>query len=381
MSRALSILHCLRAPIGGLFRHVCDLAAEQADMGHRVGVICDRGDYGRSAEAAIRNLGETSCELGVRRVEMSRQIGFRDITAPRAVRRIAQETRTQILHGHGAKGGAYARLAADTLKRKGQEIRAFYTPHGGALHYSPNTLQGRVFMALERKLAAKTDGIIFESAYAARLYEENVGASTCEMRIIPNGLKPQEFYDVILDESATDFVFIGELRQLKGIDILLNALAEIRKVRPVTAFIAGAGPDARKFSALAAKLELTGAVTFAGHVPAGAAFARGHCLVVPSRQESLPYIVLEAAAARLPLIATNVGGIPEIVEGTDVALVPADDVHALAQQMLAFLENPATFVERADALQNAVSKRFTVGGMARNITHFYVSRLLEPVEE
>lgn len=347
-------------------------------MGHRVGIICDANDYGKAAESALRNLSETVCDLGVTRVKMNRQIGIRDLTASRTVKRIARRTQAQILHGHGAKGGAYVRLAAQSLKRSGEELRVFYTPHGGALHYSPESVKGRIFMALERRLAGATDGLIFESDYAARLYEANVGKPTCETRIVLNGLKPQEFYDIILDVDAADFVFVGELRDLKGVDVFLHALSEVRNKRPATAFIAGTGPDEKKFTALARKLELTQAVTFAGHVPARAAFPRGQCLVVPSRAESLPYVVLEAAAARLPIIATHVGGIPEIVEGTDVQLVPPDDVHALSAQMLSFVAKPGVFAERAGELQAAVSKRFTVANMARNITHFYVSRLLDP---
>ncbi len=380
MSGPLSILHCLRAPIGGLFRHVCDLAAEQADMGHHVGIICDARTADKATEAALRNLQENICSLGVFRVAMSRQLGLHDLTACWAVRRIAREAQGRILHGHGAKGGAYARLAAHKLKLKGLDIRAFYTPHGGSLHYSPGSLQGRIFMGLERRLGRKTDGLIFESAYSAELYQAKVGPFACEARVIPNGLKPQEFYEVTLDENAAEFVFVGELRHLKGVDILLCALAELRKKHPVTAYIAGGGPDAAKFKALARKLKLVGAVTFAGPTPAGAAFTRGRCLIVPSRAESFPYIVLEAAAARLPFIATQVGGIPEIVEGSEVPLILAGDTAALTREMQHFLDEPQAFVERAIVLQNSVAKRFSVDGMARAITDFYASRLLEEAQ-
>ena len=100
-----------------------------------------------------------------------------------------------------------------------------------------------------------------------------------------NGLKPQDFYELVLDENAAEFVFVGELRHLKGVDIFLRALAELRKKRPVTAYIAGGGPQTAKFQALARKLKLVDAVTFAGPTPAGAAFTRGRCLIVPSRAE------------------------------------------------------------------------------------------------
>ena len=175
-------------------------------MGHRVGVICDARRASPASETALRKL-ENLCAPGVVRIAMSRQLGLRDLTACIAVRRFARDMEAQILHGHGAKGGAYARLAAHWGKRKGQEIRAFYTPHGGSLHYTPDSLKGRIYLALEKRLAAKTDGLIFESRYSAGLYETKVGAPSGEARIIPNGLKPAEFYEIVLDEEAARFVF------------------------------------------------------------------------------------------------------------------------------------------------------------------------------
>lgn len=374
MNGTLSIVQCLRAPIGGLFRHVCDLTAELTDMGHHVGVICDARPADEANEAALRSL-RNNCEFGVMRVAMSRHLGLRDITACAAVARFARQSDAQAVHGHGAKGGAYARIGAHRLKRKGRTIRTFYTPHGGSLHYTKNTVQGRIFMAMEKHLGNKTDGLIFESAYSAQLYETNVGPLPCEMRIIPNGVKLSEFYDCIVDVDAVDFVFIGELRHLKGVDILLEALAEVHKSTPARVFIAGGGPDAEEFRALARKLGVSQAVIFAGPTPAPMAFARGRCLVMPSRAESFPYVVLEAGAARVPLIATNVGGIHEIVSGTDVELIPPNDSDALAQAMLAFLNSPDILVKRAGLLQSSVAQRFTVKGMARSIADFYLQQL------
>ena len=95
-------------------------------------------------------------------------------------------------------------------------------------------------------------------------------------------------------------------------------------------------------------------------------------MVVPSRVESFPYIVLEAAAARMPLIATNVGGIPEIVAGSATPLVPPGDAEAIAAQMRAFLADPRPFLSRAAELQAHVAQRFTVQNMTESIVDFYL---------
>lgn len=370
MTEQRRIVHCLRAPVGGLFRHVRDLVTAQAEMGHEIGLVCDSRSGGDTARKQLDGLAE-HCALGVSRVPMSRLPCPRDITAVKAVRRFAQAVDAEILHGHGAKGGAHARLASAQLKKSGQTTLAFYTPHGGSLHYTPESAWGRLMLALERRLAPHTDGLVFESRYSAELYEARIGDYPCAAFMIPNGLWPHEFYEVVLDEDAADFLFVGELRHLKGLDVMLRALAALRRERDVSALIVGSGPDEQKFRRMAKQLGLGGRLEFTGAMPAHQAFARGRCLVVPSRAESFPYIVLEAAAARLPMILTGAGGMPEMVEGTETALVPVEDTQALAAQMKDFLENPEVFVERAAALQARVSERYTVAAMARTVCDCY----------
>ena len=370
MSPPLRILHCLRAPVGGLFRHVYDLASGQAELGLEVGVICDAKAGGEGNDRALLRLAD-ACAFGVTRVAMPRQVGLADWRAVSRVTRLADTLDIDILHGHGAKGGAYGRLAARTLKRNGRDIRAIYTPHGGSLHFSPSKPLGRLYIAAERMLAPMTDGLIFESIFAARRYSDLIGEPRCLVRIVPNGVHPHEFYEPMLADDAADFVFVGELRYLKGVDVFLEALAAHKAVFPGRAIIVGSGPDEAAFKKLARKLRLGATVSFIGAHPAQSAFSRARCLVVPSRAESFPYIVLEAAAAGMPIIATDVGGIPEIVSGTDAQLIPAGDAKALAGQMRAFLTDPEPFLARAAELKQHVAEKFTVEAMAHDVTDFY----------
>lgn len=377
VSASFKILHILRAPIGGLFRHVADLARAQAAAGHSVGVVCCAEAADRLTEQRLTALRD-SLSLGLERVAMARDIDFRDVTATRATRAIAERFGADVLHGHGAKGGAYARLAASTLKRAGARVISVYTPHGGSLHYAPNSLKGRIFMGLERLLARKADGIIFESAYSARVYQDNVAArGPLVTKIIPNGVQPDEFEPVAVTDAPADFVFVGELRKLKGVDLLLEALARINDPSPPRAVIVGDGPDAAEFKDQARALELGDRVSFPGAMPARTAFALGRSLVMPSRAESFPYIVLEAGAAAMPLIATDVGGIPEIVAGSPVALVPPRDVDALAAQMRRHLEDPAGAARDALGLQRAIKERFTTSAMSASVEAFYENLMMQ----
>jgi glycosyltransferase involved in cell wall biosynthesis len=371
------ILHCLRAPVGGLFRHVCDLSAEQARRGHAVGVVCDAVASDPLTEARLRGL-EQHLALGLLRTRMSRELGASDISAYFAIRHHAFKTGIDVIHGHGAKGGAYSRLVARALKRAGLGVVSCYTPHGGSLHYSPTSVTGAIYMQLERRLGRTTDALVFESAYSAARYAAQVGPPACAAQVIPNGLGVDDFTAPRTSADAADFLFVGELRRLKGVDVMLSALARVREVRPVSAIIVGVGPDAAAFKDETARLGLDNVVSFRGAMPARQAFELGRALVVPSRAESFPYIVLEAAAAGLPILATNVGGIPEIVSGTDTALLPPEDADALAQAMMDVLDHPAAAQANALRLRQVIGRRFTVAAMADAVLELYVS-VMRPV--
>lgn len=369
----------MRAPVGGLFRHVLDLAAEQAAHGHAVGILADSSATDRLTDDRFAAV-EPVLALGSTRAPMSRKPGAGDVAAAKLTFALARRLGADVLHGHGAKGGAYARLAAQALKSTGHAVASFYTPHGGSLNYRPNSLEGRIYLTLEKLLAHCTDGLIFESAYAHRVYGERVGIRSVPARVIPNGLQPSDFATPELVDDATDVLFIGELRAIKGVDVLLIALAGLNRERPVTATIVGSGPDAESLKALARNIGLGDRVRFPGAMPASAAFRLGRVLAVPSRAESFPYVVLEAGAAGLPLVSTNVGGIPEIVETTDTALIPPDDVDALVAALAAVLGDPKAAAARAARLRQRVAEKFTVSEMTRAVLDFYVDRL-EPAAE
>jgi glycosyltransferase involved in cell wall biosynthesis len=374
---SLRILHCLRAPVGGLFRHVCDLAEAQAALGHDVGIVADASTGGAAAQARLQAL-EATCALGVVRFAMARMPGPGDVSVAIRVAKTAKALRPDVLHGHGAKGGAYARLAGTWLRRGADRPVRAYTPHGGTLHYSPTSPTGLVFLTLERLLSRRTDVFLFESDYGRQMFAEKVGDTGGIVRVVHNGLRPAEFEPVVPAPDAADFVFVGELRHLKGIDTLLAALASLNRSGGATAVIVGAGDEGAQLQRTAADLGLGDRVTFAGAMPARQAFARARCVVVPSRAESLPYIVLEAAAARLPIVATRVGGIAEIFGDQADRLVPPDDPQRLAAAMDRIRRDPAAARVDADKLSAYVERRFSLEGMAKGVLDAYISTLSSP---
>jgi glycosyltransferase involved in cell wall biosynthesis len=365
----LKILHVLRAPVGGLFRHVIDLARGQAARGHQVGLVADSTTGAARAEAALADLAP-QLALGIRRVAMSRHIGPSDFAAARLVARLAQECGAEVVHGHGAKGGAYARLTS------GKRAIRVYTPHGGSLHYSAGSPIGLLYLSAERVLARRTELLLFESAYGQRVFGENIGNPRGLARVVHNGVEESEFATIEPNPAASDLVFVGELRTLKGVDVLIEAIASLRdQGAPASAAIVGDGPEAQTFHSITEKKGLARTVRFAGVLPARTAFAQGRVLVVPSRAESLPYIVLEAAAARRPMIATKVGGIPEIFGADAGRLVPPGDAQALAQAIRQTLADPPAAEQEALALQTRVRAAFSADAMTERILAAYEEAL------
>lgn len=366
----LRVLLVYRAPVGGLFRHVYDLARELVGRGHQIGMIADASTGGERARALLDDLAPTLA-LGLSRVPMSRAPGPSDVPATRHVLARIRETRPDVVHGHGAKGGAYARIGA-TLAGTGPlrcPVRV-YTPHGGSLNYSATTPSGAFYLAAEKWLRQRTDLFLFESRFAQDVFDAKIGLAGRRARVVHNGLFSDDFAEIPADEGATDLLFIGELRPVKGIDVLFQTMAALRQNgRELSLTLVGDGPEKPNLEALARALGLDAQVTFAGAMPAAAAFRRGRIVVVPSRRESLPYVVLEALAAGKPVVATNVGGIPEIYGDDAPALVPPDDPERLAQAIVATLDAPhAGLIGR---LRERLQHDFTVSAMTDNVLAAY----------
>jgi glycosyltransferase involved in cell wall biosynthesis len=371
---SLRIVHCLRAPIGGLLRNVLDLAREQSRVGHRVGIIID-STSGNAFEA--RRIADAAPDLvlGVTRLAMARNLSPTDLACAYSVFRTASALKPDVLHGHGAKGGTFARLVGSALALRGSPVARIYTPHGGSLHYRKASLKGCVYFTLERLLERLCDAIVHVSSFEADVYVDKVGLARCGAHVIVNGLQDEEFERIVPAEQARDLVFMGTLRDIKGADVLIRALGRLRDREghaPTLALI-GDGPDRDRCAALVEELGLSESVSFHASLPTREGLAQGRVMVVPSRAESMPYIVLETVAAGLPIIATRVGGIPEILGSED--LVEPGDAGALADAIRRVLDDPDAARDRAEAARHTLRERFTVATMAAAVERLYRAAL------
>ena len=251
-----------------------------------------------------------------------------------------------------------------------------YTPHGGSLLFKNDNLAGKFYLTTERLLMLRGDLFLFESQFSADMFRTKIGTPRGLVQVVHNGVSRAEFEPIVPQSDATDLVFMGELRHLKGIDVLIDAIAQLRHGgRPVTATLVGSGADGQKLKTQVDNLGLSSAIHFKPAMPARQAMALGRVMVVPSRAESLPYVVLEAAAGSVPLITTNVGGISEIYGPQSGALIPADDTGALAAAIAKTLDGGAATTAFAARLRERVSEHFSVEAMAGGVLAAYEAGL------
>ncbi|KAF0230834.1 MAG: group 1 glycosyl [Beijerinckiaceae bacterium] len=368
--RPLRILYVFRAPVGGLFRNVYDVVKAMAERGHAVGILCDSTTGGERGERLLKEL-EPLLTLGIHRLPMRRNPHPSDITALRKVAELVKLHDVDVVHGHGAKGGLYAR-AAGVLSPNSGPIRC-YTPHGGSLNFYPGSLAHKGFMLIERLLERGTDLFLFESQFITDRYYEFVCVSKRPTLIALNGLYEHEFEAVVPNADATDFLYVGEFREAKGIDTLVEALFLLANegFHPSITLV-GSGPSEERIRALTAERGIDGQFRWRGVTPAVEAFKLGRVMVVSSRFESLPYIVLEAVAGKLPLITTDVGGIPEIVTRDYHYLLPPNDPRRLAMVMKEVYRRPfADLKAEAASLSDQIKMRFTVPLMVETVLSGY----------
>ena len=362
----LRILHAVRAPVGGIFRHILDLANGQADRGHQVGLIADSLTGGERAADALAEIAPR-LKLGVHRLPIHREPHPTDTLVFARFMRLVWRLKPVVLHGHGAKAGAFVRM-----KGASKDIIRVYTPHGGSLHYPLNTMKGALYGRLERALRDRTDLFLFESAFARDTFQRTIGPPAGLVRCVFNGVTADEFDPVVKAADATDLVYVGEFRHIKGTDLLIDAVARLRSDgRPVTLTLGGDGEQTDALRAQIQRLGLGEAVRFIGHVKARYGFSKGSLLVVPSRGDSMPYVVIEAAAAGIPMIAANVGGIPEIFGPHTDALFAPNIATAMADAIETALQDPAAALQRAKSLRERIFLHFSQKAMVEGVLAGY----------
>ncbi len=367
----MRILHCFRSPVGGIFRHVRDLVEEHSAAGHEVGILCD-SSTGGSYEDALFDGIRPSLSLGLTRLPMRRAISPSDLAALFRSYQHIKSLQPDILHGHGAKGGALARMIGSVLRVNKYRVARVYSPHGGSLHFSRSSVSGQAVLRLERAQERISDAIVFVCDYERRTYEAKVGTPRPRSQVIYNGVSETDFGPVEPAPDMADFLYIGMLRDLKGPDVFIDAFARTERLigRPLSARLVGDGPDADRYRSMITQSGLGRRILMMPAMPARKAFSLARTVVVPSRAEAMPYIVLEALAAEKPVIASRVGGIPEVLGEASAALAVPGDAEDLSRIMTETITQP-DWQDRVMPRPAAFKAVFSAPVMARDMLDLY----------
>ncbi len=337
--RVLLIIECSGAGTG---RHVMDLSESLIKRECEVHVLYSRGRIDRIFERRLSEIESLHyCE-----VAMETAPHPSDWAALRAIKRYMKTHGPfDLIHGHSSKGGALARLAA-----LGTGVPAFYTPHGFVL-LDPqlSRIKWLFYLMVELGLSLWTRRIIAvspeESRVAARL-----GLGRTRVITVPNGVGPAKLTpretaraELGLREENVAIGFVGRLVEQKAPENLVSAFASIVKAAPhARLVIVGGGAMDQHLRNLANNLGIAEKVMMLGERDSRTVLASFDMFALPSRKEGLPYVVLEAMAAGLPVITSDSAGCEIlVVPGMNGAVVPTDDVPSLAEALQQLATDPA----------------------------------------
>jgi glycosyltransferase involved in cell wall biosynthesis len=351
--RSMRITHVVSSlQVGGMEQFVLRIAEEQQRRGHPVTVIGLQG--GPLLEQAHR-LGLDARALGGSR------------TLPRLLRATAclARLRPAVVNAHNPRSLPYALLARLVCRSRVVLVR-----HGQ---------EAKPISALQWR---SMDAVVAVSEAAAQALRRNGAAASEKIAVIHNGVRladplqgrKQIRRDLgLVDEVVA--IIVARIDRLKGHEYLLRALAQVRDAgTALTLLVAGDGAERANMERLAGELQLgAGHVRFLGfRADVTELLAASDFFVLPSLTEGLPLCVLEAMAHRLPVVATPVGGIPELVtDGVHGRLVPVQDVEALASAMTELATDAGRRHTLGEAAYATVREHFSFEAMADKYEQLY----------
>jgi glycosyltransferase involved in cell wall biosynthesis len=246
---------------------------------------------------------------------------------------------------------------------------------GSRRELNPDKTPGQI--ALQRQAYRFAHKVVANSRAAAACLEAE-GIPADRVLIIPNGVNAGGGTTLRQGRPVTTILTVANLRAEKAHEVLLAAAAELRPRHPYLRFlIAGDGPRRGELKALASSLGLDDCVTFLGHqedVPA--LLAEADAFVLPSRSEAFPNGAIEAMAAGVPVIASRVGGLLDLIDdGRTGLLVSPDHSAALARAIESLVLSPARAAMLGASAREEVARRYSFDRMVRGFEDLYLSQL------
>jgi glycosyltransferase involved in cell wall biosynthesis len=377
-----------RLNMGGPALHVAYLTEGLRERGYDTTLVAGslaRGEDSMAFVASARNV-----EI-VRIDELGREISpLRDLVATLRLARLIRRERPQILHTHTAKAGTVGRVAALLAGSRRPPI-IVHTFHGHVLHGYFGRFRSLLFRQLERWLARSTTALIAVSpqvrddlvalgvAPPERFVVIRLGIELDERVAGEHGngrVESRRYLGIPGDRFAVGW--IGRMTQVKRTDDVLVAFKQLRDsgVDAVLCMV-GDGPDRPDLERRAAELGIVRDTLFLGYqedvAPYYAAF---DALVLPSSNEGTPVSAIEALAAGRPVVATRVGGVPDVVrEGEDGFLVETGDTDELAERLGRLARDPELRERMGRHGRERVLPRYAVERLVTDVDELYRSLL------
>jgi glycosyltransferase involved in cell wall biosynthesis len=349
--------------IGGAERLVLSAAGGLSPSLFEPAICClaERGPLAAEAEAA-----------GIRVFCIGEYPGLRHPLAFARLVRTMRAYRPTIVHTHLQAANLYGRLAA----------RLARVPIVVATEHNVYTDKARRYVAVERWLARTTDALIAVSEEVRRFMSQQLGLASSSIRIVPNGVtlpaaSPSRVAAIQAQTSSVGLRLgtVASLTAKKGHEHLLRALALVRERGIACSLVlAGDGAERERLERLRDELGLTGQVQFLGAVSNVAdVLAAIDVFVLPSVVEGLPLALLEAMLAGKAVIATSVGGVPEVVRsGVNGLLVPPARAPELADAIVALNGSPEQRALLGGAARDTIARGFTEAAYLQSLSAVYL---------
>ena len=321
-------------------------------------------------------LADNANTMGIKTLFLPTKGKF-DWSAIIEMRNIFDKHNIDIVHSHDFKSDLYALLAS-----YGKNIKRISTAHGS----TRDSVIKRIYLEFdEHVIYRKMDRIVAVSeSVAADLKKKGLKAS--KICIIQNGFDVQLLKQVYktnnnlkclsIDSDKTVFSIVGRLFPDKGHRFFLRALARVIRDYPkVHVLIIGDGPDRETISKQIEALRLNNFVTLCGVVNnMQEVYERIDCIVISSITEGLPYVLLEAAANRVPVLATAVGDIPQLIEdGKTGYLVEPGNIAEIEDRLIRFLKREDNIKKMTDNCYKVFKKKFSADRMVAETENLYLS--------
>ena len=380
-------LHVVREMQGGMLTHVATLLKGLASAGAEPAVAGPAATLDRLR----RRLGELGVEpAACRWWEAPLRDGLRpvdDLRARRALREAVQCLQPAVVHAHGLKAATVAAWACGGGPRghgPGRRPRLVCSVHGPLPAGTPGW-RGRWRAALARRSLSVADRVIAVSGSLAAQLAGWLGSGWVDgrLRVIPNGLDPSWWAPNGTTGPARAAgraagrqwlvaTCMARLTRVKGVDLLLQAATLLEPGLPLRIWVAGDGPDRCRLAAEVRRLGLGRRVRLLGFVPdARRLWERSDLAIIPSAAEGFSYAALEAMACGLPVVATAVGGLVELLEGGCGELVPPGSPEALAATLERLVRRPGLRQELGRKARRRALERYRGDAMVASVLEVY----------